>query len=256
MSRLGPASPARRRWSSPRSLRRTPTSLQRRLGQPDLVGAHTILSAAVANLDHAARAGDRQLVEAVLGSDDQGMVTAERGQRLGDRLLIAAVGDPEQLPGGAGRVGQRPEEVEDRADAELLADRDDVLHSGVVGRGEHEAERSPRRSARPAPGQLDSNPERLEEVGGADRDVLERLPCLATAQPAPAAIRAAVVETLKVEGPPPVPAVSTRPLRSISTGAASGASSAPGRRSRERSPPWPAGRSGTRPFGPARPGPP
>ncbi len=40
--------------------------------------------------------------------------------------------------------------------------------------------------------------------------VLERLPCLATAQPAPAATSAAAVETLKVEGPPPVPAVSTR----------------------------------------------
>src|SRR2546423_1319868 len=38
------------------------------------------------------------------------------------------------------------------------------------------------------------------------RLVAERLPCLATAQPAPAAISAAVVETLKVERPPPVPA--------------------------------------------------
>ena len=51
--------------------------------------------------------------------------------------------------------------------------------------------------------------------------VLERLPCLATAQPAPAAIRAAVVETLKVEGPPPVPAVSTRSGAALETGAAS-----------------------------------
>jgi hypothetical protein len=51
--------------------------------------------------------------------------------------------------------------------------------------------------------------------------VLERLPCLATAQPAPAATRAAAVETLKVEGPPPVPAVSTRLARSLETGVAS-----------------------------------
>ena len=42
-----------------------------------------------------------------------------------------------------------------------------------------------------------------------DRPVAERLPCLATAQPAPAAISAAVVETLNVGRPPPVPAVST-----------------------------------------------
>ena len=41
-----------------------------------------------------------------------------------------------------------------------------------------------------------------------DRPVAERLPCLATAQPAPAAISAAVVETLNVGRPPPVPAVS------------------------------------------------
>src|SRR3954462_8346198 len=41
-------------------------------------------------------------------------------------------------------------------------------------------------------------------------EVAERLPCLATAQPAPAASRAVVVEMLKVVGPPPVPAVSTR----------------------------------------------
>ena len=43
----------------------------------------------------------------------------------------------------------------------------------------------------------------------------ERLPCLATAQPAPAAISAAVVETLNVRRPPPVPAVSSRSSRSI-----------------------------------------
>ena len=51
--------------------------------------------------------------------------------------------------------------------------------------------------------------------------VLERLPCLATAQPAAAATSAAVVETLKVEGPPPVPAVSTRSARDVATGVAS-----------------------------------
>src|SRR3954452_8337888 len=48
-----------------------------------------------------------------------------------------------------------------------------------------------------------------------------RFPCLATAQPAPAAISAAVVETLKGVRPPPVPAVSSRSLRSHSTGVAS-----------------------------------
>jgi hypothetical protein len=50
--------------------------------------------------------------------------------------------------------------------------------------------------------------------------VAERLPCLATRQPAPAAMKAAVVETLKVGRPPPVPAVSTRSPRAR-TGSAS-----------------------------------
>src|SRR6478609_524431 len=48
-----------------------------------------------------------------------------------------------------------------------------------------------------------------------------RLPCLATAHPAPAAISAAVVETLNVARPPPVPAVSSRSSRSQVTGVAS-----------------------------------
>src|SRR4051812_38891650 len=53
-----------------------------------------------------------------------------------------------------------------------------------------------------------------------DSPVADRLPCLATAQPAPAAISAAVVETLNVWRPPPVPAVSMRSSRSAWTGVA------------------------------------
>src|SRR5690242_4757092 len=54
-----------------------------------------------------------------------------------------------------------------------------------------------------------------------DSPVAERLPCLATAQPAPAAISAAVVDTLNVGRPPPVPAVSMRSPRLVRTGLAS-----------------------------------
>src|SRR4051794_12134529 len=50
-----------------------------------------------------------------------------------------------------------------------------------------------------------------------ERPVAERLPCFATAQPAPAATNAAVVETLKVGRPPPVPAVSSRSSRATVT---------------------------------------
>src|SRR4051812_34363245 len=51
--------------------------------------------------------------------------------------------------------------------------------------------------------------------------VAERLPCFATTQPAPAATNAAVVETLKVGRPPPVPAVSSMSSRLTSTRTAS-----------------------------------
>src|SRR5215212_74247 len=54
-----------------------------------------------------------------------------------------------------------------------------------------------------------------------DRPVALRLPCLATGQPAAAAMSAAVVETLNVGRPPPVPAVSRRSSRPASTGVAS-----------------------------------
>src|SRR4051794_3316639 len=54
-----------------------------------------------------------------------------------------------------------------------------------------------------------------------ERPVAERFPCFATAQPAPAATNAAVVETLKVGLPPPVPAVSSRSSRSTETPMAS-----------------------------------
>ena len=51
--------------------------------------------------------------------------------------------------------------------------------------------------------------------------VADRLPCFATTQPAPAATNAAVVDTLKVGRPPPVPAVSSMSSRSTSTRTAS-----------------------------------
>src|SRR4051794_17045671 len=53
-----------------------------------------------------------------------------------------------------------------------------------------------------------------------DSPVAERLPCLATPQPCPAAISAAVVDTLNVGRPPPVPAVSIRSSRPVVTGVA------------------------------------
>ena len=91
----------------------------------------------------------------------------------------------------------------------------------MVLRREHEAEAQLVDAARNRLGiELDLTPSASSRSAEPQRLVAERLPCLATAQPAPAAISAAVVETLKVVGPPPVPAVSTSGSRSTSTSAA------------------------------------
>src|SRR5580704_6616338 len=77
----------------------------------------------------------------------------------------------------------------------------------------HAATASGPRSIRaPSASSRSAEPERL---------VAERLPCFATAHPAPAAISAAVVETLKLLRPPPVPAVSSSSPRLLGTCAAS-----------------------------------
>ena len=67
-----------------------------------------------------------------------------------------------------GRIGQRPEEVEDGAHRELLAHRDDVARRLVVGGREHEAEAGLVDAARHRIGrQVDARAERLEDVGAA-----------------------------------------------------------------------------------------
>ena len=142
--------------------------LDRRLLEPEVLGlGEPLLGAPAGDLDHAG-APEGELVHPVVGRDDQRVLAAEADQGLGDRLLEVAVGDAEELALGAGRVGQRAEEVEDRAHRQLLADRDDVRGRLVVLRGEHEAEADLVDAGRDLLGrQLDRHPERLEHVGRA-----------------------------------------------------------------------------------------
>src|ERR1700761_3623764 len=65
-----------------------------------------------------------------------------------------------------------------------------------------------------------ATPSASSTSAGPDFEGAERLPCVAPAQPARGGPAPAVVETLKVEGPPPVPAVSTRSARVLWTEAA------------------------------------
>ena len=74
----------------------------------------------------------------------------------------------DQLVRRAGRIGERPEDVEDRAHAELLAHRRRVLHRAVVVRREHEADAGLGDALRDLLGrQHDVGAERLEHVGAA-----------------------------------------------------------------------------------------
>ena len=72
--------------------------------------------------------------------DHQSVDTAQPPQGLGQRNDPAFVEHADQLVTGAGRVGQRPEQVEDRADADLAARADRVAHGTVKRRGEEKAE--------------------------------------------------------------------------------------------------------------------
>src|SRR5690348_15495663 len=116
----------------------------------------------------ARRRGERDLVYAVLTVDDEGALAAEPQQRLAHQRQQARMGDAEHLIARAGRVGERPQDVEDGTDADLAARGADVTHGGVVGGSKHEAEADAldagRDVLRP---QLQLNAERLQHVRAA-----------------------------------------------------------------------------------------
>ena len=89
-------------------------------------------------------------------------------KRLGDRLLVATIGDAQERPLRTGRVRERAQEVEDRPHTKRLANGNHVLVGRVMDRCMHvtEADRSDARAdgLRAEP---DLYPQRLEHVGGA-----------------------------------------------------------------------------------------
>ena len=102
----------------------------------------------------------------------------------------------------------------------------------------------PRSIRTPSASSRSAEPQRL---------VLERLPCLATAQPAPAATSAAAVEMLNVEGRRRCPRCRPGRRGRPRPGRPAAASSAPARPARRPSRPWSAARPGRRRSAPRRP---
>ena len=130
----------------------------------DLALAHV----AVHDLADEVRAGRRELVDPGGAVDDERPLRTEGGEHVGDRPDEVGGVDPDDLGPGAGRVRQRPEDVEDGPRRELLPHRRRVLHRRMVGRGEQEAEAElVDRLRDPVGRQLEREAERLEHVGRA-----------------------------------------------------------------------------------------
>ena len=135
---------------------------------------------------------------------------AQRPERARDRLDEAAGGDADDLALCAGRIGEGAEQVEDRAEAQLLADRQHVAHGRVVGRREQEADAGLVQRAPLLVGVAAMlTPRAVSTSDEPDFDEMARFPCLATFSPAPAATKPTAVEMFNVCSPsPPVPQTS------------------------------------------------
>src|SRR5882762_3327052 len=117
---------------------------------------------------HGGRPCGGDLVEAVGAVHHISAVGAEVLEHVGERLDPLARKHPDHLAFHAGRVRQRPQQVEDGSGAELDACRADMLHGRMMCRREHESD----------PGGLDTGTDRFrrdiyldtkggEDVGGA-----------------------------------------------------------------------------------------
>src|SRR5674476_1167284 len=85
------------------------------------------------------RAGEGDFIEAVGAVHHPDGLGAEILQHLRQRLHPLPGKYPDHLPLYASRIGQRPQQIEDRAGRQFDAGRADVLHGGMVRRREHEA---------------------------------------------------------------------------------------------------------------------
>ena len=84
------------------------------------------------------RGGD--FIQAVAAVDDERAPDAEPLQCAGDKLQAIPRIDTKHLEGRTGRIGQRPQQVEDAAHAQLAADRGGMFHGRMMSRREEKAD--------------------------------------------------------------------------------------------------------------------
>ena len=87
---------------------------------------------------HRRRSHGTQLVQPGLAVYDKRADMTEFSQRLDEERNQSRVGDADQLPAHAGRVGQWTEDVHDGRETQLPADRPQVPHRRMKQRREHE----------------------------------------------------------------------------------------------------------------------
>ena len=148
------------------------------------------------------------------------MFGAEGQENVGDDIDERIGVDAENLPSRECRVGERPEDVEDGADAQL---RRTPITAPIAGwsfganRNEIPTRRITSLMARGSSSIF--TPSSASRSALPHDDETARLPCFATSAPAPAATSAAIVEMLNVPRPsPPVPQVSMTRTLSTSSG--------------------------------------
>ena len=123
---------------------------------------------AVAHDRHGRRAAGRELIDSRLAVHHHAVLAAELREGLGHRLDPLRCVDADQLAARAGGVGERAEQVEDRAHAERLPHRPRVAHGGVMGRGVQVAEAvALDHLGRLLGREVDRHAERFEQVGRA-----------------------------------------------------------------------------------------
>ena len=89
-------------------------------------------------------------------------------QDLRQRLHPLSREHPDHLPLHPGRIGEWAEQIEDRSRGELGPGRADILHRGMMGWREHEADPGFLDTAADLLGlQIDLHAERSQYVGGA-----------------------------------------------------------------------------------------
>ena len=123
---------------------------------------------AAVELDDRGRPRGGELVGAVAAMDDPDALGAEIAQDLGHGLRPLGVEHADQLAPGAGRVGERAQQVEDGPRAELDPRRPHVAHGAVVpGRHEEADPGLPQRFADERHVRVDGDAEGGEQVGRA-----------------------------------------------------------------------------------------